>query len=121
MKLSKQIMAGVLLIGVLAAPWSAFAAEKESDKKAEKAGAKKTGKTKPYILKTCPVADGKLGEMGKPVVLIQDGREIQLCCKDCVKDFQKDTAKYIKKIESAELKLDNKAGKKAEKEEKKKS
>jgi len=31
-------------------------------------------------------------------------REVKLCCKGCLKDFNKDSAKYIKKIEAAEAK-----------------
>jgi len=59
---------------------------------------------KPYTLKTCPVSDEKLGEMGKPYVFTNDTREIKLCCKDCLKDFKKDPKKYVKKIEEAEAK-----------------
>ena len=59
---------------------------------------------KPYPLETCIVSDEKLGEMGKPVVFTHEGREIKLCCKSCRKDFDKDPAKFIKKIEEAEKK-----------------
>ncbi|HOX59311.1 MAG TPA: hypothetical protein P5205_18950 [Candidatus Paceibacterota bacterium] len=65
---------------------------------------KKTEKPKPYPLKTCVVSDDKLGEMGAPYVFVHEGREIKLCCKSCLKDFKKDTAKYIKKVEEAEAK-----------------
>ena len=61
-------------------------------------------KPKPYTLKTCIVSDEKLGEMGKPYVFTNDNREIKLCCKSCLKDFKKDPAKYIKKLEAAEAK-----------------
>jgi len=71
-----------------------------ADSKADKPAAK----AKPYTLKVCPVADEKLGEMGDPYVFIHEGREIKLCCKGCLKDFNKDSAKYIKKIEAAEKK-----------------
>lgn len=54
---------------------------------------------KPYALETCIVSDDKLGEMGKPVVFTYKGREIKLCCKDCRKDFDKDPAKYLKKLD----------------------
>jgi len=57
---------------------------------------------KPYTLKTCLVSGDKLGgDMGKPYVFVYKGQEIQLCCKGCVKDFDKEPAKYIKKLESA--------------------
>ena len=65
---------------------------------------KAAAKPKPYTLKTCPVSDEKLGDMGDPYVFTHEGREIKLCCKGCLKDFNKDTAKYIKKIEAAEKK-----------------
>jgi hypothetical protein len=75
---------------VLAAPFVAGAA----DKKAEKA--------KPYPLKTCIVSDEKLGEMGDPYVFTHEGQEIKLCCKSCLKDFKKDSAKLLKKLDKAE-------------------
>jgi YHS domain-containing protein len=66
----------------------------------------------PYTLKTCIVSGEKLGsDMGGPVVYAYKGREIKFCCKDCRKDFDKDPAKYIKKIEEAEAKAKAKAGK----------
>jgi YHS domain-containing protein len=52
----------------------------------------------PYPLKTCPVSDEKLGEMGTPYVFVYQGQEIKLCCPDCKADFMKDPAKYLKKI-----------------------
>ncbi len=64
----------------------------------------KSEKLKPYPLETCVVSGEKLGEMGKPFVYQHEGREIKFCCKNCLKDFKKDTAKYIKKIEEAEAK-----------------
>ncbi len=61
-------------------------------------------KAKPYPLDTCIVSGEKLGEMGSPYVFVHEGREIKLCCKGCLKDFKKDSAKYIKKLEEAEAK-----------------
>lgn len=57
---------------------------------------------KPDKLKTCPVSGDKLGEMGKPYVFTYKGHEVKLCCPDCKKDFEKDPAKYMKKIEAAD-------------------
>jgi hypothetical protein len=66
-------------------------------------------KAKPYTLKTCPVSDEKLGgDMGEPYVLEHEGRQIKLCCKSCLKDFKKDPAKYVKKIEATEKENTNK-------------
>jgi hypothetical protein len=57
--------------------------------------------TKPYPLDTCVVSGEKLGEMGTPYVFTHEGSEIKLCCKGCLKGFQKEPAKFIKKIEAA--------------------
>jgi YHS domain-containing protein len=62
----------------------------------------KTEKPKPYPLKTCVVSGEKLGEMGDPYVFTYQGREIKMCCKGCLKDFNKEPAKYIKQLEEAE-------------------
>jgi hypothetical protein len=80
----------------LAAAFVCQAADSKSDKAATKA--------KPYTLKTCAVSDEKLGDMGDPYVFTHEGREIKLCCKGCLQDFNKESAKYIKKIEAAEKK-----------------
>lgn len=53
---------------------------------------------KPYKPGTCVVSGDKLGEMGKPVVFVYKDQEIKLCCKACRKDFDKDPAKYLKKL-----------------------
>lgn len=81
-----------MLVASFLVPLSGLAA----DSKAEK--------LKPYTLKTCVVTDEKLGEMGDPFVYAYKGREIKFCCKGCLKDFNKEPAKYIKKIEEAEAK-----------------
>jgi hypothetical protein len=94
MKRLKPFTTIVLVATFLAAPFTGFAADDKTDKKNEKA--------KPYPLKTCVVSEEKLGEMGDPYVFTHEGREIKLCCKSCLKDFKKDSAKYIKKIEAAE-------------------
>lgn len=53
---------------------------------------------------TCPVSGEQLGSMGKPFVLQHEGREIQLCCKACKKDFEADPAKYLAKLRMLEAK-----------------
>ena len=90
MKKLKTLTALVLIGSYVVAPLGVFAAEKKNDK------------AKAYPLDKCVVSDEKLGEMGKPYVFTHEGREIQLCCKSCLKDFKKDPAKYVKKIEEAE-------------------
>lgn len=59
-------------------------------------------KLKPYTLKTCAVSGEKLGGMGDPYVYKYKDREIKFCCKGCLKDFNKDPEKFIKKIEEGE-------------------
>lgn len=61
-------------------------------------------KARPDMLKTCPVSGDKLGEMGAPYVFVYKGQEVKLCCPNCKKDFDKDPAKYLKKIQEAAAK-----------------
>jgi YHS domain-containing protein len=66
---------------------------------------------KPYPLKTCIVSGEKLGEMGSPSSTNYNGQEFKFCCKDCIKDFAKDPAKFEKKLAKAEKKLAPKSDK----------
>ena len=85
----------VTLMAVVALP--VMAADKE--KAADKAPAK------PYPLKGCLVTDEPLsGTDMVPYTFVHEGREVKLCCKSCLKDFKKDTAKYVKKMEAGEKK-----------------
>lgn len=63
-------------------------------------------KAKPYPLKTCVVSDEEIGKDPdmKPHTFTYKGQEVKLCCKGCLKDFEKDPAKYMKKIEDAQKK-----------------
>lgn len=90
MKFTKHIRTAVLVIGLAIGVLSAVADDK--DKKA-----------KPYPLKTCVVSGEEINDKGdmKPHVFVHEGQEVKLCCKSCLKDFKKDTAKYLKKIEEA--------------------
>lgn len=92
MKFTKQILTAVLLVGLVAGVLSARAADKSTDTKA-----------KPYPLKTCIVSGEEINEKGdmKPHVFTYEGQEVKLCCKSCLKDFNKDKAGYLKKIEEA--------------------
>ena len=86
----KKLTALALLIPFLAAPLAGRAEDKKPAKKE-------------YPLDKCVVSDEKLGgDMGKPYVFTHEGREVQLCCKSCLKDFNKEPAKYLKKIEEAQ-------------------
>jgi YHS domain-containing protein len=39
--------------------------------------------------------------MGKPYVMVYQGQEVKFCCPMCKADFDKDPAKYLKKIQDA--------------------
>ena len=55
-----------------------------------------------YPLDTCVVSGEKLGgEMGEPFNHVYQGRLVRFCCKGCVKEFGKDPAKYLAKIDAA--------------------
>jgi YHS domain-containing protein len=95
MKTLKKTAAIAFALSILSSPLTGLAADQAADAKP---------KPKPYPLKTCVVTDEKLGEMGDGYVFVYEGREIKFCCKGCLKDFKKDPAKYIKKIEQAEAK-----------------
>lgn len=49
--------------------------------------------------KICPVSGDKIGEMGSAVQYQYNGKIYNFCCEDCVREFKKDTEKYIKIIE----------------------
>ena len=92
MKKIKKLAVGILTVAWLATPLVGIAEDKKADK------------LKPYPLDTCVVSGEKLDDHGKPFVFTHEGREIKMCCKSCLKDFKKDTAKYIKKLDEAEKK-----------------
>ena len=95
MKLTHTLIAA---LAILSAP-ALLAADNPKPKETQgETGAKKEA-VKPYPLDTCIVSDKKLGDMGAPVVFVYQGQEIKLCCKHCRKDFDKDPAKYLKKLE----------------------
>ena len=92
MKILRPVLVAVLFVSLCAAALTANAADTN------------TTKLKPYTLKTCVVSGDKLGEMGDPFVYAYKGREIKFCCKGCLKDFNKNPAKYLKMIDEAEAK-----------------
>ena len=61
---------------------------------------KAKAKAKPYPLATCIVSGEKLGD--DPVVKVVGDQEVKFCCKGCVADFDKDQAKFLKKIAAAQ-------------------
>jgi len=74
---------------------------------------KKPDDKKPKPVNTlCPVTDEKVD----PAVQTAQykGKTVGFCCPDCIKDFNKDPAKYMKKVEADEAK-NKKEGNKGEK------
>jgi YHS domain-containing protein len=67
----------------------------------EQAATAKTIDPAAYPLDVCIVSGEKLGEMGEPVSKVYDGREVKFCCKMCVKTFEKEPAKWAKKLDDA--------------------
>ncbi len=63
--------------------------------------AKTAGVPADYPLAKCVVSDEALGEMGKPIKATHEGTDVYLCCKSCLKDFNKDPGKYTKMVKDA--------------------
>ncbi len=116
MKLKRHILTAAVLAGFAAGALTVHADDQDMSKMpgmkmGDQAGqtnapaGNANAKVKPYPLKTCVVSGDKIGEMGKPPVIIYKGQEIKFCCKDCVKDFNKNPDKYIKKLAEEEAKL----------------
>ena len=69
---------------------------------------------KPYPMKKCVVDGKKLGKCGEPRVIAWQGQEVKLCCEQCVPKFEKDRAKYLKKINRAEARAAWRAAQRSE-------
>jgi len=69
-----------------------------------KPGSSAEAAVKPYPLNYCLVSGDKLGEMGKPIVIVYQGQEIKFCCSDCPPKFKEDPEKYMKKLTEEEAK-----------------
>lgn len=50
--------------------------------------------------KICPVSGEAIDSMGESFKVEHEGKEYNLCCKMCVKDFEKNPEKYIKIVEA---------------------
>lgn len=96
MKLIQTLTASIFALAFVAAPSQALAADAKD---------KETKGLKPYPLETCVVSNEKIGGMGDAFVFAQEGQEIQLCCKSCKKDFDKEPAKFMAKITEANKKV----------------
>ena len=93
MKKLKKLTAIALTVPFLTLPLASLAGDTNSAASAP---------PKPDKLTTCPVSGEKLDAMGKPYVFTYQGQEVKLCCSGCKKDFDKDPAKYLKKIRAAD-------------------
>jgi YHS domain-containing protein len=89
----KPLLASLNLVVALMA--LTFAAQAED---------KKETKAKPYTLDKCIVSDEKLDAdpAMKSYSFVHGGQEFKLCCKSCLKDFNKNPGKYAKKLKDAE-------------------
>lgn len=101
MKFLRSLPLIVTLLGALVVAGSALAHEAHNK-------AKGTADKAPYPMTTCVVSGDKLedGEMGPPIDYVykeagKPDRIVRLCCKSCVKDFNKDPQKYLKMIDDA--------------------
>ncbi len=93
----------LMLAASFATGSSAFAAETPAAVAADSAAA-----VAAYPLTTCVVSGDKLedGDMGPPINYVykeagKPDRLVRLCCKGCIKKFNKEPAKYLKMIDDA--------------------
>ncbi len=61
----------------------------------------KTTPSANYPLKTCVVSGEELASMGDRVAYKWGDTEVQFCCPDCVKEFEKDPAKFVAMVKAA--------------------
>jgi hypothetical protein len=89
----KTLLTTLFATVLLAAPLAGLCADKKDA-------------PKPYPLDKCLVSGEKIGadKDMKPHVLTVDGQEVKLCCKGCLKDFNKDKAKFMTQIAEAQKK-----------------
>ena len=93
------------MIAVLALSTAVIAADKPAQKKKPSTRPVVKQELVAYPLDTCLVSGEEFGgDMGDPYVFAHDGREIKLCCKSCLKKFNKDTDKYLKTFDEAAAK-----------------
>lgn len=92
MKTIKTLTAIALTASFLAAPLVGFAQDSKP-------------KAKAYPLTTCVVTGEKLGEGGmQAYTFVENGQEVKLCCKSCLKKFNADKEKYMAKIKEGAAK-----------------
>jgi YHS domain-containing protein len=86
---------------IFAAFWTAIVVAADAPKSPEtKPVAPAPAAPKPYPLKTCIVSDNDLDSMGEQATFVYQGQTLKVCCKACIAKFEKNPAKYLKKLES---------------------
>jgi hypothetical protein len=50
--------------------------------------------------KICPVSGEDLGSMGDPIKVTVDGRDVFVCCDQCVEPLKAEPAKYLAKLDA---------------------
>lgn len=96
--MKRAIYTGVLAVCVSAVAMAADAPAKKKPRPATRPST--AAALVPYPLKTCIVSGEEFGgDMGDPVVIEYQGREIKFCCSSCVKKFNKDPEKYVKAMD----------------------
>jgi hypothetical protein len=76
---------------------SALAADPSDQKPTQSQTSKQATNT------VCPVSGDKVGSIGKPVYVEYQGKKLALCCKDCLKDFHRNPAKFATLAEKNEV------------------
>lgn len=52
-----------------------------------------------YPLSACIVSNEPLDQVGEPVVIDQNGREVRFCCNDCADTFRDNPARFLAKLD----------------------
>lgn len=89
------------VLSVVCAALAVAAAACTAEEKEGSGALTKSTPTADYPLKVCVVTGEELGDLGDRLAYTYQGTEVQFCCPECVKDFQKDPAKYIAEIKAA--------------------
>jgi hypothetical protein len=108
MKTYRLLLLAAALVGSAAALLASVSAVAHEEKKSDQPAASAAAQAA-YPLTTCVVSDDKLDEdngMGGPVNYLwketgKPDRLVRFCCKDCIKDFEKEPAKYLAKLDDA--------------------
>ncbi len=100
--MKKLLMSGILALACTGAlvmakdkPATQPAAEKDCAACKTSATTQPAAAAKP-INKMCPVEPDD--EIDPNLTIVYEGKTIGFCCKDCIKDFKKDPAKYLAKL-----------------------